>query len=251
VSDAAKGWKFVEGMLAEEHLEQLGKMSEEQVREDLRTQGADPQRALRILDDVVAKTSSGQGRGGLSSGPARDPAKGWKFAEDLLAQEDLERLAGLSEQEIRKHLQERGVDAERASEILREVQAKHEAEATPPVAAPGLHAIKGGAGGKLPSEPSGFGRRAKWVSGLALAACLALVVALLTKDNGVTGSADPVRVREQAADACAHQAWAACLHWFDVAKELDPQGDTAPQVQEWRRKANAALGVEKGSPPNP
>jgi hypothetical protein len=42
-------------------------------------------------------------------------------------------------------------------------------------------------------------------------------------------------------NACTLQLWQECLDRFDVAKAMDPAGDTDPVIQRARRKAEDAL----------
>jgi hypothetical protein len=47
-------------------------------------------------------------------------------------------------------------------------------------------------------------------------------------------------LRREARDACDTQAWGACLEKLNEAQALDPEGDTAPDVQAMRRSAEGA-----------
>jgi hypothetical protein len=57
-------------------------------------------------------------------------------------------------------------------------------------------------------------------------------------------AAPPPAARELRRDAfarCNEHQWGACLYGLDQAKELDPEGDADPRVQEVRRQAEAGM----------
>jgi hypothetical protein len=81
------------------------------------------------------------------------------------------------------------------------------------------------------------------VTSLALAAGFALVVGLDDAGPVRAPADDPTReesalhLRRRAEVDCTHQKWDACLQDLNDAKDLDPLGDRAPDVQALRRHA--------------
>jgi hypothetical protein len=55
-------------------------------------------------------------------------------------------------------------------------------------------------------------------------------------------------IREKAFLACDAQRYTECLRLLDEARDMDPNGDHSPQVNESRRKAETG---SKNSPPAP
>jgi hypothetical protein len=53
------------------------------------------------------------------------------------------------------------------------------------------------------------------------------------------------RMRAEAFERCAKEAWQDCLDGFDAAKELDPEGDQATEVQRARERAAGALEEQR------
>ncbi len=56
--------------------------------------------------------------------------------------------------------------------------------------------------------------------------------------------AEAGELRKKALQDCDQSRWQPCLEALDKAKELDPAGDTAPAVQEARKKADDALRIQ-------
>jgi hypothetical protein len=54
-------------------------------------------------------------------------------------------------------------------------------------------------------------------------------------------SAEAAQLRRQAFARCREHQWGACLYGLDQARQLDPDGDTDPRVQEYRRQAEAGM----------
>jgi DNA-directed RNA polymerase specialized sigma24 family protein len=57
-------------------------------------------------------------------------------------------------------------------------------------------------------------------------------------------------LRSKAASECGAQMWRECLHHLDEARDIDPDGDTAPRVQAMRREAQAAIGRDSQPAPS-
>jgi hypothetical protein len=85
-----------------------------------------------------------------------------------------------------------------------------------------------------------------WVA--AAAAGLLVVGGLLSKYVAPRPVAPPPptaqALRAQAFDACHSNRWGACLELFDLARPLDPRGDTDPAVQAARATATAGLSSQ-------
>jgi hypothetical protein len=89
---------------------------------------------------------------------------------------------------------------------------------------------------------------------VALAASVALIVYASRPDPKVTAPAPEVtqaqrveHVRVGAQVACAQEHWKVCLDRLDEAREMDPNGDGAPDVQALRKLATERLSHS----PNP
>jgi hypothetical protein len=55
-------------------------------------------------------------------------------------------------------------------------------------------------------------------------------------------------IRQPAFAACDAQRWAECLRLLDEARTIDPNGDQAPQVKEYRLKAETGLQSTRPAP---
>lgn len=202
-----------------------------------------------------------------------DPARGWAAALDLLAQDEIERLERLSEEEATAAAKARGVRIPTAEEMLSRAaqraaerskdQAGHsdraptsdERPSVPPLAR-SVEAADAG-----PTSLRRRGRRAALGWGLAMAAGVALAAAVLaarmnapkladTEDAGAT----PVSAREraevlrtQAVAACRDLVFDTCEAKLDEARALDPQGESEARVAAARR----AIDESRAPPPQP
>lgn len=96
----------------------------------------------------------------------------------------------------------------------------------------------------------------QWAIELALVAALALVGVMvwqtLRKSSSETPRAETPEeqardIRKGALRACEERAFEECMRGLDRARELDPEGDRAPEVQGARRAAGEALGISPSS----
>jgi hypothetical protein len=181
---------------------------------------------------------------------------------------DLPDLEGMSDADVEKAMAEAGIDVEAEN---RKAEAEHQAavaalaahreaalaahreaalaaerKAEPPMPA---------SGGKVVVLPQR--RVTRWAIPLAAAAAIALLfafegealIAYLEQPsiNEKTGSAlDPKLARRMARAALERGDWQHCLSELDFAKQLDPAGDSASDVVEMRRRAEAMGSVDGG-----
>jgi hypothetical protein len=173
---------------------------------------------------------------------------------------DLPDLEGMSDADVEKAMAEAGIDVEAEN---RKAEAEHQAavaalaahreaalaaerKAEPPMPA---------SGGKVVVLPQR--RVTRWAIPLAAAAAIALLfafegealIAYLEQPsiNEKTGSAlDPKLARRMARAALERGDWQHCLSELDFAKQLDPAGDSASDVVEMRKRAEAMGSVDGG-----
>jgi hypothetical protein len=173
---------------------------------------------------------------------------------------DLPDLEGMSDADVEKAMAEAGSDVEAEN---RKAEAEHQAavaalaahreaalaaerKAEPPMPA---------SGGKVVVLPQR--RVTRWAIPLAAAAAIALLfafegealIAYLEQPsiNEKTGSAlDPKLARRMARAALERGDWQHCLSELDFAKQLDPAGDSASDVVEMRKRAEAMGSVDGG-----
>jgi hypothetical protein len=172
----------------------------------------------------------------VSASDKPDTARGWRFIEKLLADEDVERLDRASDEDVERQMREQGVRAHRvpsAEELLSEVERR--------------------AGNERPAQASEGGavvqplRRKRWIPWLVAAAigALSVLVVLRPRDQpdagGMPRQEQADALRRQAFIACGEARWAWCERQLDEAKGLDPKGDTEPRVVAARRAIDAAL----------
>ena len=74
-------------------------------------------------------------------------------------------------------------------------------------------------------------------AGVTVAAAGGAVVAYVGGGGVGSPAPDAQEVRREGLDACRDRSWQRCLEKLDRARELDPDGDRAPDVQKARRAA--------------
>jgi hypothetical protein len=212
-----------------------------------------------------------------------DPARGWLFVENLLAEDELERIEKLSDEEIAEELRAAGVtrvptademmakaakraDAAEAKEKEKENEREKEAgtaQADDKVPAPARAA-----------RPATSIRRTVWLIAAVLGAFLVLV--FVYRNRGAIEAwfnGEPIRpddqwlpwkpsptpqeraakIREDAFAACRQEMYETCGRKLDEAREVDPGGEADPRVVAARQSIEAALGdaaVDGGRKPD-
>jgi hypothetical protein len=177
----------------------------------------------------------------VSTSDKPDTARGWRFVEKLLADEDIERLDKASDEEVERQMEAQGVrvgDVPTAEQLLAKVTDR----------ASKRGADQAGRAGMATVRPL---RRVRLVALLAAAAIGGLAVVLVTKRPEVD-TAPPSRadaLRSEAFDACARADWTLCENMLDEAKGLDPKGEQDQKVETARRQIYGARHPEEGSAP--
>ena len=170
--------------------------------------------------------------------------------EEQAFEDEVRAIAKMSDAELDDELRRAGVDPEQALENV--------------PAAPGAFAPAGNgpASERARNTSRAPRRRARWsiawIGGaVAVAACLALVLALQQKDDGhedavAAHGRDAVReaseLRDKALAACDREEWAICQINLDAAKRLDPQGEESARVVRARQAVHDALFPDASMP---
>jgi len=190
----------------------------------------------------------------------RNPGAAWDLIEDLLAEEEIERVAKLPAEERRKQMQAQGIDPERAHALASEVLTKQgfAPVASAPVEAPRVI--------DLAKERGKRDRQRRPAMTLLLVAAAVAVAALgggaaIVAYNKAPPApptpAPPIPtappgpspeelaekqrqadgLRQLASADCAAGHWASCRLELQGAAKLDPKGDGARSVQRMRDEA--------------
>ena len=198
----------------------------------------------------------------MTGSKKRTPAEAWdalkNMADEIADDEEIERVLALSDEDLDKELADAGLDPEKVrarGQALGEQLARAGASAPAPALAPAPAPAPGAA--VVPLRPR---RRAtlRVLTALAATLCvLALVVGVLPRmrnllgpENVGDGRKPPPAdaLRQPAFAACDAQRWAECLRLLDEARTIDPNGDQAPQVKEYRLKAETGLQSTRPAP---
>lgn len=183
----------------------------------------------------------------MSPPDKRDPARGWRLIEKLLADDDPERLEKATDEEVVRQMDAQGVAQPSRVPGADEWRAKAAERAA-------KREASGAKGRALPVKT----RRGPLVAWLAAAVVGGLVLALVvwsepTKvatmapdDAGAVPSARAATLREEAFAACGAGRWRVCEAKLEEAKTLDPAGDVEPPVQSAHRAAFRGLHPEGG-----
>jgi hypothetical protein len=196
-----------------------------------------------------------------------DPARGWIFVENLLAEDEHERIEKLSDEELAAELRADGFTRVPSAEELMAKAARRaaaggskEAKAPPPAQA------------ALRPRPASIRRTV-----LLIAAVLGafLFIVFVYKNRAAIEAyfkGEPIRpddqwlpwkpsptpqeraaqMRQDAFAACAQEMYETCGRKLDEARELDPAGEADPRVVAARQDIEAALGdggKKKDKPP--
>jgi hypothetical protein len=163
-----------------------------------------------------------------------DPARAWRFAEDLFAQEEAERIEKLSGEDLRAEMRKDGIDPARVAsgqELIEGAMARA-AKQRAPVA-------------RARRRPSPV----VWLLAAALGvpiAAIAVLAYVRRPGNLASGVPWPTpreaaeTLRDEAVESCESGAWAACRAKLDEAARLDPGGESEERVQKARREIEKA-----------
>jgi hypothetical protein len=179
----------------------------------------------------------------------------WDALDEAALDAEIDRVIAMTPEEREQELSKAGFDVDKvhaeSDAFYEKLQAmRPELAADPPAPAPAQAANVL----PLPSQPAKRPRRALVVgvgvgAALALAASIAVIIQMSTPGPPVGGPDPPVTpaqraetLRHSAGESCQHEHWQTCLDSLDEAREADPQGDVAPEVQALRKLATEKLG---------
>jgi hypothetical protein len=160
-----------------------------------------------------------------------DPARGWLHVEKLLANEEIEEVDALDDEALAAALRARGRDPSRLTTV-NALMTRAAAIAAQKARAPAPIAARR----RRPPE---------WVlwlaaAAVALAAIVAVVVYVNAPPRAIGRAPDPARYRAAGFAACRDHRWDDCASALDVARDLDPPGESLPEVKEARAAIAAA-----------
>jgi hypothetical protein len=172
----------------------------------------------------------------MSTPEKPDPDRAVRFLANLVTDAEVdaeeERLAGLSDDELRAEVTRQGRDPSRTrtpGETLARVMSRGERQRR---------------GGRVV-----WMRRATRALAFIAAALVVVfaVVRLRTPNVGTgtppaAGTREAAKLRKEAVGKCGEQAWAACRDLLDRAKALDPLGDKNDDVTKARDEIARGLG---------
>jgi hypothetical protein len=251
--------------------ERLLSLTPEQMEEEARAEGIDPEQEAREADEWLAKFERGEIK------PKTEAGRRMVEGEAPSPEHDDEALD--------RELAAKGIDPkaarERSTALADELLAKHTTtlQPVPPASA----------SGRLPAKPSQRVSRARQVWAMALVTAVLVTTAVFTGPAVLVAmrggshehsppsptrapqpqmpenmyavspnapNTDPAEhlssaqggahdgaaeVRERAFSSCDQSHWADCLAGLDRAQAMDPAGDSAPRVRHYRQQARAAL----------
>jgi hypothetical protein len=197
----------------------------------------------------------------MSAPDKPDPASAWTFVEQLLAEEELERLDKLGDKDLTAEMHAQGrnaADLPSADVLLARVRAAPEN-------------LNGNGRGKQAAKARA--RRRRWLVAAAIAAAVAAVLSLegpaivahfkrvepIGPDNEMQQPQPSPRelaqkLRDEAVGACGDGLWALCQRKLDAAHRLDPAGEEDPRVKKARGDIERGLHGDHGGkdkPPGP
>ena len=197
----------------------------------------------------------------------RDFARGWKYLEKLLAEEDAEnevaRIEKLGDDELFAELRQRGTDPSKiptAEEFIARGKARAERRAAEAGgAAPEAIAVREAPPPLTPAAQRMapvIPIRRPWATALGLLVATFFIVCIFKMSIGP----DPVATaptdrqiaegdRDLALASCALKEWAACKRYLDEAARLDPKGESEPRVVTARGEIANAAAAEAGVAP--
>jgi hypothetical protein len=161
-----------------------------------------------------------------------------ELAEQARDDEMVEELASKSDAELDRELAAAGIDVEKEkaeAQAFRQKLEKSVAERRARLAAKGQADAR--------RKPRSLRRRplAAIVAASVAAASAGGVIVARIGPSIVTKPPNAAEIRREGLDACKARSWQHCLEKLDSARELDPEGDRAGEVQEARRAADEAL----------
>ena len=184
----------------------------------------------------------------MSSQEKPDLVRGWLYVEDLLGEDEAERVAKLSAEEVRAELRAEGLDPEQvpsAEDFLARAEAKAARRAAVPRLAP-----------VVPLAPTRRASRVPRLPWLVAAGFLLLLGGLAATEGGaivawLRQAPEPIlpdnekgppptpheladKLRDEANAACDGKLWGLCGDKLDEATKLDPAGDSEPRVAQMR-----------------
>ncbi|HLK37974.1 MAG TPA: hypothetical protein VKU41_14535 [Polyangiaceae bacterium] len=156
-----------------------------------------------------------------------EPHEAWDVIEKMALEDDIERIAKMSDAEVDEELARGGFDPAKVRERAEALAAGARKRAS---------------------------RRRPWwpaaAAVTALAAGMAVVVGVAREDGRVTSGPPPAvqadRLRRDALAECRERRFTACERMLDEAKELDPGGERLPEVHDAR-----TLLERQKNPPKP
>jgi hypothetical protein len=192
----------------------------------------------------------------------KTPGGAADLIEDAIAEYEVERIGGLSPDELRDEMRREKRNPERADAILRRALAV--VAETPDTAPGGSEQGAGASGGssaggepprKVVNLAQARANRRRLTTGslLVLAAMLLLWIGRRYRDDGVAGGApdrrpEAAELRKEAVRLCREGQFAECEARLDRAFRLEPEGEGDPDVTRARAaiRANKRLAVDAG-----
>ena len=206
----------------------------------------------------------------MSEQGKNDSARGWLYIQKLIEEADDERVAKLSDDELRAELETAGAmpagewDPDELVDMAAARAAQQEAAPEGSVAKEANEttaSVVTAAPAPAPAAPK-FAPvvpiRRRWVP-LALAAAAGFVLVMFIKMAippppvaSVPSDRDIAEGHRNAAEeVCAAKMWARCKAGLDEAAKLDPKGESEPRVQKMRGEVAAGMAGDDGSAPKP
>ena len=245
----APGSGSVDDEVARDEAERIEKLSDAELDAELRREGIDPARVPTAEQLLARAAGLAAARGPASPGDEADPARGWQFVENELAQDEAERIETLGDAELDAELRREGIDPARAptaEQLLARAAAL--APASPPVERRSVPPVRVPPVPAKPKAAASRWSRGRMAGALLLAAAFGVVLVFV-----VNGQPDIVvqphfrsprevaeELRDDAEQECARGAWGACADRLDDARRLDPAGESEARVQAARRAVGAA-----------
>jgi hypothetical protein len=185
-----------------------------------------------------------------------DPARAWMYAEKLFADEEIERIGKLSDQDLLEEMRAEGKDPGRvpsAEDLMAGALTRSRApkEHNPASAERRMGDANGAAKTKVvalrPKKTSVF----VWLAAAAVGAMVLGVVVMNRPPTTVAhgfdaggGVATPheraAKLRDEGLAACSSQLWDTCEKRLDDAKQLDPDGENERRIVEARKAIERA-----------
>jgi hypothetical protein len=186
-----------------------------------------------------------------------------ELVEQARDDEMVEELASKSDAELDQELAAAGIDVEKeraeaqafrrkleksAAERRAKLAAKAQADAAKPATdneGSGVRGSLADAQRRMP-RPLRRGPLAAFIAaGVTAAAAGGIIVSQIRPPPVTDPPPSPAEIRRDGVEACKSRNWQQCLEKLDFARDLDPSGDRAPEVQAARRAAHEALRPNK------